>query len=40
MPDARHYPDSAPADNREHSDNWQSLGDVARRLAEKAGGAQ
>ena len=36
MPDARHYPDSAPADNREHQGNWQPLGDLARRLVEKA----
>jgi hypothetical protein len=33
------YYDSARADNQENS-NWQSLGDLARRLAEKQGGAE
>ena len=36
MPDNGSYRDSVPADNREHQDNWKPLGDLARRLVEKA----
>ncbi len=35
-----YYTESACADNPEHPENtWKSLGELARRLAEKAGGA-
>ena len=33
-----HYTDSACADNTEQSPNWQSIGDLARKLAEKSDG--
>jgi hypothetical protein len=36
MPDNGTYSDSAPARNREDSQTWKSIGELARRLAEKA----
>lgn len=39
MPFVGDYPDSAGKSKPEESDNWKSLGDLARKLAEKAGGA-
>lgn len=39
--DVGHYTDSAPSGNREQDSNtWKSLGDLAKALAEKAGGAK
>lgn len=38
MADCGHYTDSAQTGNSEHSENWKSIGELARRLAEKAGG--
>lgn len=35
-----HYTDSAHTGNSEHSGNWQAIGDLARRIAEQAGGAR
>ena len=35
-----HYTDSAHSGNSEHSGNWQAIGDLARRIAEQAGGAR
>jgi len=29
-----HYGDSSPSDKTEHSDNWKSIGELARRIVE------
>ena len=38
MADASHYTPQGAILNPEHSENWQSIGQLARLLAEKAGG--
>jgi hypothetical protein len=41
MPFVGDYTDSAPSGNREQDSNtWKSLGDLAKALAEKAGGGK
>ena len=40
MPFAHDYPDSTRESNPEQNGTWQSLGDLARKLAEKAEGAE
>lgn len=40
MPFHRHYTDSAHAGNPEQNETWQSIGDLARAMAEKSGGAK
>ena len=32
--DAEDYTDSTGSDNREQSDNWKSIGEIARRIVE------
>jgi cation diffusion facilitator CzcD-associated flavoprotein CzcO len=39
MPFEHEYGDSTPKSNPEQNETWQSLGDLARKLAEKVGGA-
>jgi len=40
MADYGLYYDSTCVDNQENSDNWQGIGELARRLVENAGGAK
>ena len=40
MPFEHEYGDSTPKSNPEQNGTWQALGDLARKLAEKAGGAK
>ena len=38
--DADKYTDSGRTDNREQSDNWKSIGALAKRLVEKQAGGK
>lgn len=40
MADYGQYTDSARADNPEQSSNWKSIGELAKRLAEKQAGGK
>lgn len=38
--DADQYTDSKQSDNREQSNNWKSIGELAKRLTEKQAGGK